>query len=73
MIQSGSITVSISNNTITRTSGSFLSEGFAVGNKITMYNSPHNTSAYVIKSLTATTITTNETLTDAVSNLVIII
>jgi hypothetical protein len=73
MIQSGSITVSISNNTITRTSGSFISEGFEVGNKITIYNSPYNTSAYVIKSLTATTITTNETLTDAVSNLVIIL
>ena len=39
MIQSGSITVSISNNTITRTSGSFISEGFEVGNKITIYNS----------------------------------
>ncbi len=64
MIQTGSITISgISNNTITRSSGSFIAEGFEVGNKITIFNSTLNTSTYTIKSLSDTTITTNETLT----------
>ena len=67
MIQSGSITISIvggTNNVITRPSGSFISDGFQHGDKITIFNSSNNTSVYVIKSLSAIQISTNETLTN---------
>ena len=62
-----SITISIvggTNNVITRPSGSFISDGFQQGDKITIFNSSNNTSVYVIKSLSAIQISTNETLTN---------
>lgn len=64
MIQTGTITISINNNVITRSSGNFISEGFEVTNKITIFNSSNNTGVYTIKSITNTTITTNESLSD---------
>tara|TARA_R110001592_G_scaffold128609_1_gene340760 strand:- start:9288 stop:10295 length:1008 start_codon:yes stop_codon:yes gene_type:complete len=64
MIQTGTIVMSISNNVITRNSGNFISEGFEVGNKITIFNSSDNTGVFTIKSITNTTINTNESMTD---------
>ena len=48
MIQTGTIVMSISNNVITRNSGNFISEGFEVGNKITIFNSSDNTGVFTI-------------------------
>ncbi len=49
-------------NTITRSTGSFLTDGMVVGNAIKINGSTLNTGIYTIKSITATVITTNEAL-----------
>lgn len=67
MTQTGTITMSIADNTITRTSGDFVSEGFEVSDNITIFNSSNNANTYTIKAVTATTIITNETLTNETS------
>lgn len=65
MAQTNTVELTITNtDTITRSSGDFTSDGFTTTNTITIWNSSNNTNKYTIKSLTATTITTNETLTN---------
>ena len=64
MTQTGNVTLSITNNVITRTEGSFISDGFEVGDTITIFQSTNNTGTYSIRLITATTITTVQNITD---------
>ena len=64
MTQTGNVTLTIASNVITRASGSFISDGFEVGDTITIFQSSNNTGKYTIRLVNATTITTNENLTD---------
>lgn len=65
----GSPNITFSNlnpDTIVRSSGSFITDGFVAGDKITVSNSVSNNGVFTIQSLTATTITlpVTEFLTD---------
>tara|TARA_R100000734_G_scaffold19100_1_gene18088 strand:- start:10831 stop:11841 length:1011 start_codon:yes stop_codon:yes gene_type:complete len=64
MTQTGSISLTINNNVITRATGSFISDGFQVGDTITLFQSSNNTGTYSIRLIDATTITTVENITD---------
>jgi hypothetical protein len=63
---SGSATFSASAHTITRTSGSFLADGFSAGQQISVSGTQSNNGTYQIQSVTATvlTLTPSAMLTD---------
>lgn len=50
-------------NTITRASGSFVTDGFVTGRQLTVSKSNKNNGTYTITNVTATVITVSETLT----------
>ena len=64
----GSVTINSATSTITRSTGSFIADGFAVGQTLVVKgagatNDNRTTTAYVISAVTATTITLARTLT----------
>ena len=68
MVQTGTVELTIydATDTIKRTAGNFTTDGFTIGNKITLYNSSNNTATYTISQI-STTSSTNDTITTSES------
>ena len=68
MVQTGTVELTIydATDTIKRTAGNFATDGFTVGNEITLYNSSNNTATYTISQI-STTSSTNDTITTSES------
>ena len=68
VVQTGTVELTIydATDTIKRTAGNFTTDGFTIGNKITLYNSSNNTATYTISQI-STTSSTNDTITTSES------